>query len=437
MPIWSKAFFRMLAFAAPVALGGLSVAYSDALKQPPAGKERSQPPTPVRVLTMAPVEMVPRITGYGTVAPTREWRAIARVEGEVIETAPQLASGEIVPAGTTLVRLDDTDLRLSLAQMDAQLAAQAVKDETLTASLQIARSDLALALGDLNRQQELADQGVATQAKRDTARRAELSSRARVTEIENQLALNAAEREVLKAQRATAARALEFTAIKAPYDMRIGSVDAEIGQVVNRGQTLLTAEGIDAVEIAAQFAIGRVGPLVRAMGDGANVLGLKARVRLPAPGHSVIWEATVDRVGEAIDARTQSSTIVVRVDQPVAQAQAGQRPPLRRNMFVEVILSAPKRPVLAAPLDAVRGGKALVVSAEGTLERREVTVGYTIGDIAVVTEGLAEGDKLVVTDPAIAVPGMAVKPVEDKAVKAQIAAAGGGQGRGQGKGQDQ
>jgi len=434
MSIFSKAIFRAIAFAAPVALGALTVAYSDALKQPPAGKERTQPPTPVRVLTMAPVEMVPRITGYGTVTPAREWRAVARVEGEVIETAPQLANGEIVPEGTPLLRLDDTDLRLSLAQIDAQLAALAVKDDTLSASLGIARADLALALGDLERQKELAAQGVATQAKLDAARRTELAARARVTEIENQLALNAAEREVLNAQRAIAARSMEFTTITAPYDLRIGSVQAELGQVVNRGQTLFTAEGTDAVEIAAQFSIGQAGPLVRALGEGASVLDLKARVRLPAPGHSVIWEAVVDRAGEAIDARTQSTSVVVRVDEPVAQAQAGQRPPLRRNMFVEVILSAPKRPVLAAPLDAVRGGKALVVSTEGTLERREVTVGYTIGDIAVVTEGLAEGDKLVVTDPAIAVPGMKVKPVEDKAVKAQIAAAAGGQGKGKGQG---
>ena len=32
----------------------------------------------------------------------------------------------------------------------------------------------------------------------------------------------------------------------------------------------------------------------------------------------------------------------------------------------------------------MRGGQALVVSAEGTLEKRAVTLGVTIGDIAVV-----------------------------------------------------
>lgn len=429
-----KALSRLLAFTVPIALGALTVAYSGELKAPPAAKDTKRPPTAVRVVTMAPVEVVPRISGFGTVEPAREWKAIARIEGEVIETAPNLANGQVVPTGTPLLWLDDTDLRLTLAQIDAQSAALAVKDETLAASLEIAQSDFDLSNAELTRQQKLANEGVATQTKLDTTRRAVLSARSKVTEIENQLALNAAERAVLQTQRASSARSLEFTTLTAPYDIRIGEVSAELGQVVTRGQTLLTGEGIEAVEIAAQFSIGRIGPLLRTMGDGAAVTGLKARVRLPAPGHTVMWEATVDRVGDAIDARTQSTAIVVRVEDPYDQAEAGKRPPLRRNTFVEVILLAPKQQALIAPADAVRGGKALIVGAGNMLEKRDVTVGYTIGDVAIVTEGLAEGDKLVVTDPAVAVPGMAVKPVEDKKVLAQITAAAAGQSKGKGQG---
>lgn len=437
-----KLITRALALCLPLTLGALSLAYSGDLRQPPAVMEVKRPPTAVRVITMAPVDLLPRVSGFGTVEPAREWRAVARVEAEVIETAPELANGQVVAAGTPLLRLDDTDLRLSLAQVDSQQAALSVKDQTLAASLEIARSDLELSRADLARQEALEQQGVATRAALDSARRAELSARAKAVEVENQLALNAAEREVLQAQRATLARSLEFTVVSAPYDIRIGAVSAELGQVVTRGQTLFAAEGVEAAEIAAQFPIGRMGPLLRTLGEGATVMDLKARVRLPAPGHSVVWAATVDRVGEAIDARTQSTAIVVRVDDPYAQAEAGKRPPLRRNTFVEVVLMAPKRQALVAPLDAVRGGSALVVGEGDRLEKRAVTVGYSIGEIAVVTGGLAPGDRLVVTDPAIAVPGMAVKPVEDSQVAAQVAAAaagqppakGPGQGQGQGKG---
>lgn len=427
-----RVFFRILAVSLPLALGVMTVVYSEKLKQLPATKEIKRPPTAVRVVTMVPVDLLPRVSGFGTVEPAREWRAVARVDGEVVETAPKLANGEVVLSGTVLLRLDDTDLRLSLTQIDAQLAALATKDQTLAATRKIVAADLDLSRSELTRQERLAEEGVATQARLDTARRAELAARGKVVDVENQLALNAAERAVLNAQRAAVARSLDFTEISAPYDLRIGEVSAELGQVVSKGQTLIAAEGLEAAEVAAQFSIGRIGPLLRTMENGATVHDLTARVRLLAPGHSVLWKATVNRVGEAIDPRTQSTAIVVRVDDPYGQAQAGQRPPLRRNTFVEVILMAPKYKALVAPVDAVRGGKALVVSAEGTLEKRDVMVGYTVGDVAVVTRGLAEGDKLVVTDPSIAVPGMSVKPVEDKKVLAQIAATAIGQSTGKG-----
>jgi RND family efflux transporter MFP subunit len=427
-----RAILRLLAITIPLTFGALTVIYSENLKQPPAAKEKQRPPTAVRVVTMAPMDLLPRVSGFGTIEPAREWRAVARVEAEVIETAADLANGEVVSAGSVLLRLDDTDLQLSLAQNDAQMSSLAIKDQTLEATMKIVAADLMLSRAELSRQEKLAQEGVATQARVDATRRAELAARTKVVEVENQLALNKAERDVLAAQRAIVERSLTFAEIKAPYDIRIGEVSAELGQVVTRGQTLLTAEGVDAAEVAAQFSIGRIGPLLRASQDGTTVLDLRARVRLPAPGHSVVWKAEVDRVGEAIDAKTQSTSIVVRIDDPYGQAEAGKRPPLRRNTFVEVILMAPKREALVAPVDAVRGGKALVVSAEGTLEKRDVKVGYTVSDVAVVTEGLTKGDQLVVSDPSIAVPGMKVKPVEDKKVLAQIAAAASGQGKSKG-----
>jgi len=432
MPRLIRVLLRLLAVAVPLALGALTVAYSENLKQPPAASGNERPPTAVRVITMAPVDLLPRVSGFGTIEPAREWRAVSRLEADVVYTAPDLANGEVVTAGSILLRLDDTDLQLSLAQIGAQMAALDIKDQTLEATRKIVAADLDLSRAELTRQETLVQEGVATQTRLETARRAELAARAKVVEVENQLVLNAAERDVLVAQRATVERSLKFTEIAAPFDVRIGEVSTEQGQVVTRGQILVLAEGVDAAEVAAQFSIGRIGPLLRASQDGSKVLDLEARVRLPAPGHSVIWKAEVDRVGEAIDTKTQSTSIVVRIDDPYGQAEAGKRPPLRRNTFVEVILMAPKRPALVAPVDAVRGGKALVVSAEGTLEKREVKVGYTVSGVAVVTDGLAEGDKLVVSDPSIAVPGMAVKPIEDKKVLAQITAAASGQAKEQG-----
>ncbi len=422
-----RILMRALAVVVPVGLGALAIAYAAELKQLPSGQEKTPQATPVRVMTLQPMQLKPRLVGHGTAQPAREWRAVARIDGQVVMTAERLAAGEIVTGGTELLRLDDTDLQLSLAQTEAQLAALVVKDETLAASLEIARADLALSQAELKRQEDLAGRGVTTQASLDTSRRQELAARSKVVDLENQLSLNGAERKVLETQRASAKRNLEFTSVLAPYDVRLTDVSAELGQVVSRGQVMITAEGTEAVEVAAQFPVGQVGPLVRLVPGGA-VTDLKAKVRLPAGDHTVSWDAKVVRAGEAIDAHTQSTPLVVRVENPLGQAQAGARPPLRRNTFVEVVLSAPPRQALVVPAEAVRGGKALVAAADDTLAERTVTVGYTVDGISVVEDGLVAGDRLVVTDPAIAVPGMKVKAVEDKATAARVAqVASGGQ----------
>lgn len=421
MARWFSAFSRALAIAVPLSLGGLSIVFSDQLAQPPAAKERARPSTPVRVVTVEPIRVTPRVVGYGKVAPVHEWRAVSRLEGAIVSTYQRLEPGEVVPQGTPLVQIEDADIRLSLAQADAQLASFDVRQTTLIASLDLARRDLELSQAELVRQQELAGRGVVSEAVIEQAQRQQLSVQGRVVEIENQLALNEAERRVLSAQRALAERSLEFTTIVAPYDLRLTSVNAETGQVITRGQTLLSGEGIEAVEVAAQFPMGRLGPVVRALQGGGSVLDLHALVRLPAAGHLVTWKAQVDRVTEAIDPRTQSTGIVVRIDGPLAQAEAGKRPPLRRNTLVEVELSAPTVSVLALPVEAIRDDSVLIVTDEGKLTRRSVSVGYRVEGLAVIDSGLSPGDRVVVTDPSIAVVGMDVKPVEDQALKAEMA----------------
>ena len=126
------------------------------------------------------------------------------------------------------------------------------------------------------------------------------------------------------------------------------------------------------------------------------------------------------RVGDQIDPRTQSINVVVVVDQPMQQAKTGQKPPLRRNMFVEVELRAPERTNIAIPRAAIHGGSVFVVNDKGKLEKRDVQIAYTIDTVAIVASGLNEGDKLVVSDMDVAIAGKAVKPVEDKALKARL-----------------
>lgn len=439
---------RLAMVAVPTALGVAAIVFAGDLKSLPSPSEANRPAALVRVITLAPTEMIPRVSGYGMVAPVREWRAIARIEGEIRDIAEPLAPGDIVAKGTPLFTIDDSDLKLQRASLEAQVAASKVKDDTVRTSLELAQSDLALAQDEFDRQKSLHDLGRITQTQLDGVRRQLLTAQTKVADLESQLKLNEAEREVLDTQAATIDRAIGLSTITAPFDLRVNSLDADLGQYVNRGQVLLSGEGIEAVDISAQFPIGRMGPLLRLAGDGTKVTDLKARVTLPEPEHPIVWKARVERMGDAIDETTQSAPVVVRVDDPLGQAQAGERPPLRRNILVAVELAAPKQSLLVVPAEAVAGGSAMVVSEDGTLAKRAVKTSFVSGDLAVIAQGLKAGDQLVITDPSIAVPGMAVKATEDEARKAEIAAealgqrpsspqpgsGGGGGGVGGGKG---
>lgn len=428
MKLWARVAGRLLALIVPIGLGVAVIGWSGTLTSAAAQKETVRQPTPVRVITLAEVDLVPRVTGYGTVVPAHEWRAVARIDGEIVETSPLLANGTMVPAGTELLRVDDADLRLTLAQVDAQISALDVKDETLRASLALSNADLEISRAELARQQDLQTRGVSTQTALEQATRAELAARLKLTEIENQLVLNEAERAVLEAQRASSARSLEFTIIVAPFDLLIGTVQADLGQYVTRGATLFSGDGTAAAEVAAQFPMAQMGPLIRSVPSGQSVTDLSATVRLRRADITVAWPATVDRVSETLDVRTQSANIIVRVDQPITQAIAGERPPLRRDMFVEVELSAPAQKALVAPASAITEGRALVVDGEDKLVARTVQTAFTVDGLTVIAGGLVTGDRLVVTDPAVAVPGMNVKPVEDKALAASLARQAAGNG---------
>src|SRR6056297_956767 len=412
---------RLLAVAVPAVFAFGLLVWAGSLKSEPDSVERGANPRPVRVLTLQPLPFTPRVSGYGPVEPAMEWRAVARIDGEILETHEGLSNGRVVPRDALLFRIDGTELRLALAQIDARLAALDVRDRTLEASRAIARRDYDLAEADLARKTGLREQGAVSQTVVEQAERAELSAQSRLTDIANQLALNAAERDVLRAERDSAERNLIFTEIRAPFEILIGEVSADQGQVVARAQTLLTAEGVDQVEIAAQVPIGRLGPLARTLGGLDPRETLSATVILAMAGEAVRWPAEISRISEGIDPRTQSVAVIVTVDNPMGQAVPGTRPPLRRGMFVEVVLAAPRIEALVVPATAVWGGEALVVDAENRIARRSVEVGFAVDGLAMIRDGLASGDRLVVSDPALAVVGMTVTPIEDTDLAASIA----------------
>lgn len=428
MPTLSRKFW----IVPPLAVGILALVVAPMLKSGPKKAELQERAVKVRTMSVELMDVVPRAVGYGAVKPGRVWNAVAEVAGPVVWVSENLENGALVRAGEEILRIDESNYRLALAQIEAQISASDIEDKTTAMSLAIAERDFKLLKDDYARKKSLAAKGAVSKSALETAERQMLGGESQVQNLKNALAVNAANREVLVSQRGLAQLDLSHTLIKAPFDARITTVNAELAQYASKGQSLFLADGTDMAEIEAQFVIGSLRPLIAgravrmeqggsAVSPAQGALGLSAWISLNTATHKGSWPAKVSRVSGTVDAQTQSVGIVASVTDPYAKAQPGQRPPLMRGTFVEVELQGPSTPnQIVVPAQAIREGKVYVLGADNRLVIQPVQVAYTQGGFSVVSKGLEVGRQLVLSDLVPAIEGMLLKPAEDKKAKAKL-----------------
>ena len=448
-----RPLFKRLLILPPVLIGAGALFFAVSGREAPRQEAPGETARPVRVIEVQPTSFVPRALGYGHVEPGAILEAAAEISGRIASRAADLERGRVLPAGTELLRIDPTDYELALARIrsdrrsvEAELAELSVRRDNTESSITIERRSLALSAEDLERKKALRQRGNASQATVDQAETTLLNQRQRVQELENTLNLIPAERAVLEArlalvdvQLAEAERDLDRTTVKLPFDARIASVPVEAAQYVAVGQTLVEAHSIDVAEVRAQFPleqlrrlipVGREGGAfsVEALADLPRSFGFEAEIRLAIGDMTARWEARLDRAAENLDPETRTIGMIVAVDEPYAKAIPGKRPPLIKDMYVEVELSAPARPDrIVVPRVAVHAGPdggALVylVGADDRLILRPVEIAATQGDIAVVETGLEPGERVLVTDLVPAVEGMLLAPSRDDALEAVLLA---------------
>ncbi len=410
-----------------IALGVALIMLAPKLKSPPkqvAVKERA---VKVHAMKVPGLDVVPRTTGYGRVTPGQSWESVAEVAGRVVWISDKLKDGEVVTEGTELLRIEDANYRLALAQAEAQLKVSGVKRKTANDALAIAKQNLSLLQAEYQRQKKLADKGTISTSVLENAQRQMLGGQTQTQELQNTLALITAESQVLLAQRDTAKLDLQRTLQIAPFDVRITDVHTGTAQYANKGQLLFSADGLEIAEIEARFSIGILRPLIKGISAGkdkpvrAGATQLKAVVHLITANHRIEWPARIDRVSGSIDPQSQTLGVIVTVEQPYASASPGSRPPLRRGTFVEVELrSDPIKNQIVVPWGAVHEQIVYVINNESRLEKRKVKVGFRQQGYAVIETGLKPGERIVSSDLLTAVEGMLLAPQEDKKNKRKM-----------------
>ena len=438
--------WKKLLFVVPVLIGAVIISQAVKSRQMPQQVEAGETAKNVRVITVPEVTLIPRAIGYGNVRPGRVWQAVAQVSGQIVDIHPDLKKGAIIPKGETILKIDPTSYLLAIAQAEANIRAAKAQINELTAreqntrnSLEIEQRSLALTEKEMQRKRQLFKQNTVSQAAVDQEERTVLKGRQGVQTLRNSLNLMPAERDVLLAQLGQfdsqldqARLNLQYTTITAPFDCRVSEVNVEQTQFAAQGKLLATVDSIDVSEVTAQVPLGRLITLISPgseLSDNAGAimsklpefLGIEASVHLR--GGSVIaeWPARFTRLNDTIDPDTRTVGVIVAVDDPYRHSIPGIRPPLSKNMFVEVELRGRPRPgQVIAPRSSLHGNTVYVVDQDNRLRFRTVDIAFTQTDFVVVRTGLTAGDTIIVSDPIPAIDGMLVNPLPDPATRATL-----------------
>ena len=401
----------------------------------------------VRYIETPLVDVVPRALGYGRAQPERVWEAVAEVSGRVLETHPRLRKGAMLAEDELLVRIDPTDYELAVSQVQAdilstraQLSEMAVKEANSRAALEIEEQALALREAELERNSRLVERGTVSASEFEQEQRNLLAQRQQVQTQKNTLNLLPAQRELLEAQLArheaqlaSARLDLSRTEVRLPFRARISEVNIEQAQYAREGTTLLKADAIDKAEVEAQIPIARMramlnpgqGTIDLGKGDPSRVaqqLGIEADVWLRDASGDVHWPGRFSRLSDTLDPDTRTVGVIVTVDEPYANIRPGIRPPLVKGLFVEVDLRAQARPNrLVIPRHALHQDRVYLVEGE-RLVIRPVEISAIQPEYIVISAGLAEGEKVVVSDLFPAIEGMRLEGEADTEVLERLIA---------------
>ena len=141
------------------------------------------------------------------------------------------------------------------------------------------------------------------------------------------------------------------------------------------------------------------------MTETLHRLGLTARVRLRLGDEVVSWNATVDRISDGIDPKTGTVGVVVQVNNAYGQSGSGNRPPLTKGMFVDVVLSSAPISGIVLPRSALRDGQVFIADPDNRLRIVPVKPLLVQGGIAMFDNEITEGSRVVLTPPIPVIEG--------------------------------
>jgi len=331
-------------------------------------------PTPVVVDVARKSDVNIYLNGLGSVTPLKTVTVRSRVDGELVKLL--FKEGQVVRAGELLAEIDPRPAQVQLATAEGQLA----KDQSLLKNAQV----------DLERYRVLFKQDSIAKQQLDT-------QDALVHQYEATLKVDRAAIDNARLQ-------LDYTRITAPVGGRLGLRQVDLGNIVRAGD----ANGLVVITQLQPVAV-----LFTVPQDAMPVVmkRMQSGEKIPVEAWDREQKARLAQGALAsADNQVDPATGTVKLKAQFTNDDYALFP----NQFVNVRMKLDTLSgVIVIPSAAVqRGAQGLfvfVVGPEKTVAQRVVKLGPTEGSRVAVTDGLREGDLVVVDGMDRLRPGGAVE----------------------------
>jgi len=373
-----------------LAVGIVALIGFSSMKKPPAEKAEvdNTPIVAIENIVVAPMTL--EVSSYGVVKPKYETTIVAQVNGEIVELSDTFVRGGLVKKDQLLARIDPNDYHAALIDAQANMAS--------------ARAAL---------EKEVAQGKVAEREWKQITDTSPTELSLRKPQLAQELArVKSAQAAVLRAE-----RNLQRTEIRAPYDAMINSRNIGLGSFVGVGNEIGQLLGTAIAEVRLPIADNELQFLIDQ--------GHQAKVNLMGTfaGKEIQWQAEIARSEGVIDDKSRMSYLVAEIKDPYHLIKDSNQnsTPLRFGSYVKAkVLGMEIANASIVPRYLVVNNRLAILDNESKLHYAKIDIVRQQDGNVIVSNGLLDGDKLIVSALDYPVDGMKLALASDEDEKQAV-----------------
>ncbi len=336
------------------------------------------------------------IAAMGGVIPSREITLKPQVTGKVIYVNPQFTEGGHLNRGDELLRIDDQDYRLALAEQQSALASAEYELKLEMGHQDVAKREWEL-INNIDGTQEAVDDELALRKPHLEKAKADLAAA--------QAAVKQAELDLWR------------TSIRTPFSCIVKTKNVDLGSHISVQEELAQLLGTDEYRVRASVPVNRLKWISIPRKEEKKSSAVKILY-----GNGTIYErkGQVIKLLSDLEEEGRMARVMISVSDPLdLNSPKINQPPLLIGEYVRLEIEGPEiTNTLCLPRSALREGENVWIARnDGTLDIRKVKIIWRDESSVLITEGVSEGENIITTDLSTPVQGMKLATLENIGAK--------------------